>query len=80
MKATRWISEYAGGLRGKVLLPAIAAAATWTLPWFLAVARAEANASPPDAPSQWLEWILVIAFLGLCCGIAFKDPKRSHQD
>ncbi|MFQ5491017.1 MAG: hypothetical protein ACE5GE_09875 [Phycisphaerae bacterium] len=53
---------------------------TWLPSFFVAVARAEQVASPPEAPKPWLQWLLVLAFAGLCCGIAFKNPKRSHMD
>ena len=58
----------------------VAVLATWAAPFSGAVAQAAQKVSAPEAPSPWLEWLLVFAFGGLCVGIAFKNPKRSHQN
>lgn len=42
-------------------------------------ALAAQEASPPDVEKPWLQWLLVLAFVGLCCAVAFKNPKRSHM-
>ncbi len=67
---------------GAVSAAAAAAVAliTWAVPGLVQVAQAAEKVDPPPAPSPWLEWLLVFAFVGLCCGIAFKNPKRSHQN
>ncbi len=52
--------------------------ATWVLFMIPAPAHAETTTSPPTPGVPWLEWLLVFAFVGLCCAIAFKNPKRSH--
>ena len=43
------------------------------------VAQAATETSPPEAGKRWLEWLCMLAFTGLCCAIAFKNPKRSHM-
>lgn len=58
---------------------ALAVLLTWGLDLFVATARAEQPTGPPNADKPWLQWLLVFAFAGLCVGIAFKNPKRSHQ-
>ena len=42
-------------------------------------ALAAQETSPPDAEKPWLQWLLALVFVGLCCGVAFKNPKRSHM-
>ena len=80
MDPTQTIGKRASGGGGNVAALAGAVLVTWTTPCFLRLAQAAQSANAPEAPSPWLEWLLVFAFAGLCCGIAFKDPKRSHQN
>ena len=42
-------------------------------------ALAETTTSPPAVEGAWLNWVLLVAFGALCCGVAFKNPKRTHQ-
>jgi hypothetical protein len=42
-------------------------------------ALAAQETSPPLGEKPWLQWLLALAFVGLCCGVAFKNPKRSHM-
>jgi len=41
-------------------------------------ARADELTSPPDPQKPWFQWLFTVAFLVLCCVVAFKNPKRSH--
>ena len=80
MNLTETIDKRANG-RGKSLATlAAAVVTTWIAPGLVGLAQAARSADAPEAPSPWLEWLLVFAFVGLCCGIAFKNPKRSHQN
>jgi hypothetical protein len=40
---------------------------------------AQVEASPPSESSSWLQWVCLVGFALLCCAIAFKNPKRTHQ-
>lgn len=71
--SVRRFARWARLTAGAVLL-------TWAPTVFVALARAEETTGPADAAKPWLQWLLAFAFGGLCCGIAFKNPKRSHMD
>ena len=45
----------------------------------VSAAWAEAEAAPPETEKPWRQWLFVVLFVALCCGIAFKNPKRTHQ-
>ena len=53
-------------------------AAGWTLA-VVPVAAAQQEVSAPEAGKAWLQWLCLLGIAGLCCGIAFKNPKRSHM-
>ena len=53
--------------------------AAWAFQLVPPLAQAAEEASPPEESSQWLVWLCMFAFAALCCAIAFKNPKRSHQ-
>ena len=67
--------RHGGGYRTR--LAAILAA--WAFQFAPPLARAAEEASPPEETSRWLEWVCMLAFAALCCAVAFKNPKRSHQ-
>lgn len=64
----------------RIRLLAGAVGLTWLPSFFLAVANAETTTTPIPADKPLLQWVLMLAFAILCCGIAFKNPKRSHMD
>jgi len=56
-----------------------AVAATCLLAFSSSLAWAAEEATLPDADKPWLQWLCLLGFMGLCCAIAFKNPKRSHM-
>ncbi len=79
MNPTTALIKNGGGWLRRTATITGAVLTTWSA-GLLATARAEQTTSPPEADSPWLAWLLVFAFAGLCIGIAFKNPKRSHQN
>lgn len=67
------------GFRGRLKTAVGAVLATWLVAVGSSVARAATEASPPEDSKPWLQWICMLAFVALCCAIAFKNPKRSHM-
>lgn len=65
--------------RGRLKTAVGAVLATWLVAVGSSVARAATETSPPDDSKPWLQWICMLAFVALCCAIAFKNPKRSHM-
>jgi len=51
---------------------------TLCAPGFVVTALAEQAVQAPDGDKPWMQWLLVFAFAGLCLGVGFKNPKRSH--
>ncbi len=64
---------------GRFRTSPVAILAAWAFQFAPRLARAAEEASPPAETSRWLEWLCMLAFAALCCAIAFKNPKRSHQ-
>ena len=79
MNLTTALIKHGGGWLRRTAILTAAVLTTWSA-GVLATARAEQTTSPPEADSPWLAWLLMFAFVGLCIGIAFKNPKRSHQN
>jgi hypothetical protein len=51
---------------------------TWS--WVpLAIAQ-KVTKGPAKPTKPFLPWIAAIVLAGLCCAIAFKNPKRTHMD
>jgi len=53
-------------------------AALWCALGFVPRALAQQSSSTPTSETPWMQWLLFVAFVLLCCGIAFKNPKRTH--
>lgn len=79
MNAMTTITKQVGETFARVKAAGAAVLLTWSAELFVASTRAEQSVGPPQADKPWLQWLLVFAFAGLCLGIAFKNPKRSHQ-
>ena len=64
---------------GRCRIRLLAIPVAWAFQLAPRLARAAEEASPPEETSRWLEWVCMLAFAALCCAVAFKNPKRSHQ-
>ena len=79
MRTARGMTDPAVPLLTKLRTALTVLAPTLVVHLFAPAALAEQTTQPPEPDKPWLQWMLVFAFLALCCGIAFKNPKRSHQ-
>ena len=55
--------------------------AAWWMMWgAVPVAQALDTASNPEKQSPVFQWIFSLVITGLVLAVAFKNPKRSHQN
>ena len=66
-------------LDGRLAAVGGAVLATWLPHVGPALAQAAEEVDQPEASAKWMLWVCMLAFVLLCCAIAFKNPKRSHQ-
>ncbi len=62
------------------ILQAVGAVMLALWPGWQRLAEAQMQSAPPDPPEKpvW-QWIMVVIFVALIAGMAFWNPKRSHQ-
>ena len=67
------LSAPQGVTRWRWIVAAMAAAWVW-----VPVALAQQPVEPPAPEKPVFQWLFALGLTAVCCGIAFKNPRRSH--